>query len=175
MKETESQNTKNFKSLDEALSENFDINDFSTLPQRLKNVTNQVIKVKDLLPSSHFLLTKRLKKCKTCTKILVKQSRDPNSSSQSETVNFLLRDIVPKVTVYRHTNYQEGKPVDIQLKFLNYNDSAAKIVLSQLTLDQLNEQDEIAKRVNFQCELPKDQFQIESSDILNEFSTNPQQ
>jgi hypothetical protein len=73
--------TKTFKSLDDALTEKFDINEFSTLPQRLRNVTNQVLKAKDLLPSPHYLLTKRLKKCKTCTKILVKQGKDPFMSN----------------------------------------------------------------------------------------------
>jgi hypothetical protein len=127
------------------------------------------MKVKDLLPSSHYLLTKRLKKCKTCTKILVKQGKDPFNSNPSDSINFLLRDIVPKITIYRFSPYQEGKPYEVQLKFLNFNDSIAKITLSNIDLTS-REDDEITKKVNGICELPKDQCQIESSDILNDFT-----
>ncbi len=93
-------------------------------------MTNQVHRVKDLLPAPHYLLTKRLKKCKTCAKILVKQGKDPFNSSQSDSINFLLRDIVPKITIYRYLAYQEGRPLEVQLKFLNLNDSVAKISFS---------------------------------------------
>jgi len=43
-------------------------------------------------------------------KILVKQGRDPTMSSQSDILAFLLRDIVPKITIYRFNfpKYQEG-------------------------------------------------------------------
>jgi hypothetical protein len=49
------------------------------------------------------------------------------------------------------------------------NDSISKITLSNIDFTNKDE-DEIAKRVNGICELPKDQCQIESSDILNDFS-----
>jgi len=126
-----------------------------------------------LLPSPHYLLTKRLKKCKTCTKILVKQGKDPFMSNQSESITFLLRDIVPKITIYRYSQYNEGRPLEVQLKFLNINDSVSKITLSYLPISLLTEEDAMTKKINAQCEFPKDQCQIESSDILNDF-TNPQ-
>lgn len=113
MKEKDMKLSKSYKSLDDALSEKFDINEFATLNQRLKNVTNQVLKVKDLLPAPHYLLTKRLKKCKACAKILVKQGKDPFNSNHSDSINFLLRDIVPKITIYRFAPYQEGRPLEV--------------------------------------------------------------
>jgi hypothetical protein len=128
-----------------------------------------VVKVKDLLPSSHYLLTKRIKKCKTCTKILVKQGKDPFNSNPSDSINFLLRDIVPKITIYRFDTHQEGKPLGVQLKFLNLNDSTAKLTFSSIDLSSRDD-DDITRKVNGICELPKDQCQIESSDILNDFT-----
>lgn len=85
--------------------------------------------MKDLIPAPLYLLTKRQKKCKTCGKILVKQGKDPTMSTQSDVLTFLLRDIVPKITIYRFNfaKYQEGQPVEIQIKFLNMNDSFAMI------------------------------------------------
>jgi hypothetical protein len=71
------------------------------------------MKIKDLIPSSHYLLTKRIKKCKTCSKILVKQGKDPFNSNPSDSINFLLRDIVPKITIYRYDTHQEGKPLGV--------------------------------------------------------------
>lgn len=50
---------KSYKSLDEALTEKFDINEFTSMNQRLKNVPNQSHKVKDLIPAPLYLLTKR--------------------------------------------------------------------------------------------------------------------
>jgi hypothetical protein len=117
-----------FKSLSEALSDSFDINEVSTLTQRLKNVPLQPFRVKDMQPLPLFLLTKRQKKCKTCSKILVKPSKDIKSSS-IDCVTFLLRDSAPKVTIYRFGKYQEGQPVEVQLKFDNMNDSESRVQL----------------------------------------------
>lgn len=50
---------KPFKSLEEALTEKFDINEFTSMSQRLKNVPNQSHRVKDLIPAPLYLLTKR--------------------------------------------------------------------------------------------------------------------
>ena len=101
--------------LDDALNDKFDINESSTLTQRLKCIPNQSHKVKDLIPAPLFLLTKKQKKCKTCNKILVKQGKDPTMNSQSDVLTFLLRDIVPKITIYRFNlaKYQEGQPIEV--------------------------------------------------------------
>ena len=94
-----------FKSLSDALSEPFDIGEVSTLTQRLKNLPLQPYRTKDMHALPLFLLTKRLKKCKTCLKILVKPSKDLKNSN-NDGINFLLRDIAPKVTIYRFGKYQ---------------------------------------------------------------------
>jgi hypothetical protein len=105
--------TQPYKSLDDALAEKFDINEVTTIQQRLKNVPQQSYRVKDLGPAPLYLLTKRHKKCKTCSKILVKQSKDPSVSSTADSVAFLLRDIVPRITIYRFSKYTDGQPLDI--------------------------------------------------------------
>eukprot|EP00352_Strombidinopsis_acuminata_P005382 CAMPEP_0176355840 /NCGR_PEP_ID=MMETSP0126-20121128/13581_1 /TAXON_ID=141414 ORGANISM="Strombidinopsis acuminatum, Strain SPMC142" /NCGR_SAMPLE_ID=MMETSP0126 /ASSEMBLY_ACC=CAM_ASM_000229 /LENGTH=106 /DNA_ID=CAMNT_0017708661 /DNA_START=1182 /DNA_END=1502 /DNA_ORIENTATION=- len=58
----------NFPSLDDALNEKFEINDYSTLKQRFKNILLQPRRMADLYPAPLYLLTKRVKRCKTCTK-----------------------------------------------------------------------------------------------------------
>jgi len=57
-----------FSSLDDALNEPFEINDYSNLKQRFKNVLLQPRNMSDLYPAPLYLLTKRIKRCKTCTK-----------------------------------------------------------------------------------------------------------
>jgi hypothetical protein len=52
-------------------------------------------------------------------KILVKQGKDPFTSSSGDSVTFLLREIVPKITIYRFSKYVDGQPIEVQLKFLN--------------------------------------------------------
>ena len=95
------------------------------------------------------LLTQRQKKCKTCTKIIVKPKKNPFEST-TDNITFLLRTIVPKLTIYRFERYQEGKPVMVQIKFLNNNDSPAKVILNQMEND-----DDLAK-ITSQVELPMD-------------------
>ena len=121
-----------FKSLDDALLEKFDIKEYSNIEQRHKFVAEQSYKVSDLWPTPLYLLTKRQKKCRTCMKILVKQPNNLASTSQSDRMAFLLRDIVPKITIYRFSKYQEGQPMEVQLKFLNLNDSLSNITLKPL-------------------------------------------
>ena len=58
-------------SLDEALAKNFDINEVSTLKQRFNDVNRQPRKKADLYPYKLQLLTKRIKRCKTCEKKIV--------------------------------------------------------------------------------------------------------
>ena len=161
--------------LDDALNDKFDINESSTLTQRLKCIPNQSHKVKDLIPAPLFLLTKKQKKCKTCNKILVKQGKDPTMNSQSDVLTFLLRDIVPKITIYRFNlaKYQDGQPIEVQAKFLNQNDSDATIQLFPLSKEILGDEDSM-KKVNSAPNLPKDQFILESSDILNDFQASMQ-
>lgn len=150
-----------FKSLSDALSENFNINEVSTLNQRLKSVPLQPYRVKDMHPVPLFLLTKRQKKCKTCSKILVKPSKDMKSAN-IDSVTFLLRDSAPKVTIYRFGKYQEGQPVEVQLKFDNMSESTSQ---SKVQLLWLEEED------NTSCNpvaLPNSAFTLESSDILTQ-------
>ena len=61
----------------------------------------------------------------------------------------------------------------MQAKFLNQNDSDATIQLFPLSKEILADEDSM-KKVNSAPNLPKDQFILESSDILNDFQTNIQ-
>ena len=67
------------------------------------------------MPAPLYMLTKRSKKCKTCPKILVKQVKDPTQIAQSDVLAFLLRDLVPKITIYRFnlSKYTEGQPIEV--------------------------------------------------------------
>ena len=109
----------------------------------------QKLKLSDVHPIPLNLLTQRQKKCKTCTKIIVKPKKNPFEST-TDNITFLLRTIVPKLTIYRFERYQEGKPVMVQIKFLNNNDSPAKVILNQMEND-----DDLAK-ITSQVELPMD-------------------
>lgn len=53
-----------------------------------------------LMPAPLYLLSKKIKRCKTCTKQIVKPNIDPNSREPLK-VSFLLTNNIVKVTIYR--------------------------------------------------------------------------
>jgi len=112
-----------FMPLDEALEleSAFDINKLSKLEQRLKDVNRQPRKRSDLYPFRLQLLSKRVKKCKSCKKKILA----PGDQSR---VQMLMNTIVPKVTIYRIGKLEPGSPfVDLLLMIRNPNNSRAKV------------------------------------------------
>ena len=83
-----------------------------------------MIYFRDLFPSPLYLLTKRTKRCKTCTKFVVKPNINPTSNEQLK-VDFQLIYHVPKVTIYRIGKYVDGQPLEVLLKISNPNMSVA--------------------------------------------------
>ena len=67
----EQEDKDEFPSLEEALAEDFDINKVSKLQQRLKDVNQQPRARNALFPFRLQLLSKRVKKCKSCKKKIV--------------------------------------------------------------------------------------------------------
>lgn len=111
----------------------------STLQQRLKNVNTQPRNLKDLFPSPLYLLTKRTKRCKTCSKFVVKPNINPTSNEPLK-VDFQLIYHVPKVVIYRIGKYTEGAPFEVLIKFSNPNMSIAKVTLFQLDPSEHDEE-----------------------------------
>ena len=87
-------------------------------------------------------------------KILVKPGKDPLKSNY-DGVTFLLRDIIPRITIYRYSKYIEGQPIEFQIKFLNMNDSQAKVLLTPITQEIEGDEDHMRK-VTGTFELPQD-------------------
>ena len=71
-----------FPSLDEALNEPFDLNNITTMAQRLRNLNCQPRETKHLYPAPFLLLAKRDKRCKDCNKIIIKPNMDPKSNEK---------------------------------------------------------------------------------------------
>jgi len=84
------------------LEQEFDINKVSKLDQRLKDVNRQPRKRSDLYPFRLQLLSKRVKKCKQCTKKIVA----PGDQSRTQ---MLMNTIIPKVTIYRIGKLEPNK------------------------------------------------------------------
>ncbi len=62
--------------------------------------------------------------------------------------------------------------MEIQLKFLNMNESVSKITLMALPPFFDDDEDTKKKLTATIEQLPKDQFVLESSDIVNDFAAN---
>lgn len=74
---------QNFPTLDELMmheNSSFNFSLTSTLKQRYNDIERQPRYISQLFPAPLHLLSKKSKKCKTCSKQLVKQNVDPNKS-----------------------------------------------------------------------------------------------
>lgn len=118
-----------FMPLDEALEleSQFDINKVSKLDQRLKDINRQPRKRSDLYPFRLQLLSKRVKKCRSCKKKIVA----PGEQARMQT---LMNTIIPKVTIYRIGKLEPGSSqVDLLLMVRNPNNSRARVSFGPLT------------------------------------------
>lgn len=130
-------NEDTFLSLDEALEADFDINKVSKLEQRLKDINRQPRLKNDLYPFRLQLLSKRVKKCKQCSKKIVA----PGDQARGQ---MLMNSIIPKVTIYRIGKLDDQNPspfVDLLLMIRNPNNSKAKVGFSKLTPEQMTGQE----------------------------------
>jgi hypothetical protein len=60
--------------------------------------------MKDLYPAPFQLLTKREKKCKECSKVIIKPNINPTIKCE-----FLMMHYAPKVMIYRFSKYSAHK------------------------------------------------------------------
>ena len=124
-----------FPTLDEALTKDWNFNEITSLKQRFTDINRQPRYVKELLPAPLQLLTKRVKRCKTCQKQVIKPNINPNSNEPLR-VNFLLLFHIPKITIYRIGKLTPGIPqIDLFLQVRNPNMSKAEITFKGLTPD----------------------------------------
>jgi len=100
----------------------FDINQTSTLTQRFTNILWQPMKIDDLEPVRIQFLTQRARRCKKCTKQLIKLNLSPQAE-KALVMDDLMAKFIPKVTIYRiGTLKPNATPVvDFMLKFANPN------------------------------------------------------
>lgn len=74
-------------------------------------------------------MTKRTKRCKTCSKFVVKPNINPTSNEPLK-VDFQLIYHVPKVVIYRIGKYTEGQVMEVLIKLTNPNMSNATVSFS---------------------------------------------
>lgn len=148
-----------FMPLDEALGMEFDINKVSKLEQRLHDVNRQPRKRNELYPFRLQLLSKRVKKCKSCHKKIVA----PGDQSRGQ---MLMNSIIPKVTIYRIGKLEPGNEfVDLLLMVRNPNNSRAKVSFSPLTAEQMMGQHD---KVIIDIEMPAQHINVDPQEIYQD-------
>ena len=118
-----------------------------------------------MYPAPLYLLTKRTKRCKVCTKFVVKPNINPTSNEPLK-VDFQLTYHVPKVTIYRMGKYAEGASFEVLLKFLNPNMSVARVQLVPLADESIDEKNR--GKLSAEVEMPQDLVLIDAADSFND-------
>jgi hypothetical protein len=108
------------------------------------------------MPAPLYLLSKKIKRCKTCVKQIIKPIIDPNSK-ETPKIFFLMMNNIVKVTIYRLGKVKpEQTNVDLFLQFRNPNITPAKIKFNDLLLSQTD-----GKGINVSMDLPGGYFTID--------------
>lgn len=97
-----------FPSLDEALNIAVDLNNITSIQQRLRNINQQPRLMSQLYPAPFHLLTKRDKRCKDCNKLIIKPNMNPTSMEKMK-CDFQMIHLVPKIMIYRVGKYTPYK------------------------------------------------------------------
>ena len=108
------------------------------------------------MPAPLYLLSKKIKRCKTCVKQIIKPIIDPNSK-ETPKIFFLMINNIVKVTIYRVGKFKPDQTnIDLFLQFRNPNITPAKIKFSDLLLSQTE-----GKGLNVSMDLPEGYFTID--------------
>lgn len=156
-----------FASLDDALKQDFNIFEVTSLKQRFSDVNRQPRKVTDLFPAPLQLLTKRTKRCKACKFTVFKPHINP-CTNEPPRFNFPMISNIPKVTLYKVNKYSPGSQfIEVQLQFRNPNMGQALISFQHLTDQQiLHAKDNFSGNPPFDFEMPQSDFKVDPSETF---------
>lgn len=112
--------------------------------------------VSNLSPAPLFYLSKRVKRCKTCSKQIIKPNVQPLSTEPLKW-NAILVNFITKVTIYQVPRFKPGATTyDLYLQFRNPNFNKATIQFYPLLESQ-----SAGKGLNSKIDLPVGQMMID--------------
>lgn len=147
-----------FPTLDELFQREaqFTFCETSSLKQRHTDIARQPRLNSALMPVPLFLLSKKVKRCKTCTTQIIKPVI-ATDAKEAPKINYLMWNSIVKVTIYRVGKVKPEQPfVDLFMQFTNPNISLAKIRFSELMPSQTD-----GKGLNSYIQIPTGKFIID--------------